>query len=94
MTRAGEHGKSSSFSRVASRPKGHTAKAIIYVTKQMSDSREKTDRPAQEVEITPEMIEAGRRELASVDFELTEMDEAVTRVVAAALGARGYASGN
>ena len=40
---------------------------IIYMTYQHNDGTESADKPVQEIEITPEMIEAGVYALASAD---------------------------
>lgn len=49
-----------------------------------------TGRHRSEIEITPEMIEAGRRELVSFDSRVTDTDEAAERIVRAALECGGY----
>jgi len=54
-----------------------------------------TDRPAlEEIEITPEMIEAGVLELSRFNTDYATYAQGASRIIAAALVAGGYARGN
>ena len=67
---------------------------IIYVTKQMRDANDSADRPAtqtEEIEITPEMVEAGADELLTwygVPYSIDRMQAVAERVYRAMAAAK------
>ena len=59
-----------------------------------SGSLDATGAPANEIEITPEMIEAGCLALSHYRYEKSNEDEIVTTIFAAMMGARCRQSGH